>query len=199
MQGVNLIPADRREAQQRRRRLRHWIVASVGWTGLVVSASVGSQFLWGTDSAATASELTQTQQQISDSTQKLNNLRRQLAEAQVLRQTAQSLRDQPDWSLLLGILSSALDDDVVLREIQLSPQRGGTAGDASRSSMYTVQLRGFSRSQPAVSQFVLRLQQNGLFDEVKLVRTGREPVMNTTAVTFDVSCEIRESGGGAPR
>src|SRR4051812_10113734 len=112
MQGVNLIPADRRAAQQRRRRLRHWIVASVGWTGLVVSASAGSQFLWGTDSAATASELTQTQQQISDSTQKLNNLRRQLAEAQVLRQTAQSLRDQPDWSLLLGILSSALDDDV---------------------------------------------------------------------------------------
>jgi Tfp pilus assembly protein PilN len=156
--------------------------------------------MWGgNDATATASELTQTQQQISDTTQKLNALRRQLADAQINRQTALALSDQPDWSMLLNLLTSALDDEVMLREIQIAPEGRGQRAEGTMNSVvpYTVSLRGYARSQPAISQFVLRLQQNGLFDEVKLLRTGREPVANTSAVSFDIACEIRE--GGQPR
>jgi Tfp pilus assembly protein PilN len=195
--GVNLIPTDRRLARQRRTRLRRWIGAGVAWAGLVVAACVGAQCTWGGNFGATASELTRSQQQISELTQKLNAARRQLAEAQISKQTAQALSDQPDWSILFNLLSSTLDDEVMLREIQIEPQgKGQKAEDRTASNTeYTVSLRGFAKSQPAVSQFVLRLQQNGLFDDVKLLRTGREPVANTSAVTFDIACEIRADGG----
>jgi hypothetical protein len=78
-------------------------------------------------------------------------------------------------------------DDAVLRDIQLKP-------DSAQPRRFTVELRGLATTQPAVSQFVLRLQQIGLFDDVKLLRTGREPVFNTSAVSFEITCVIGEGG-----
>jgi hypothetical protein len=46
-----------------------------------------------------------------------------------------------------------------------------------------------------VAQFVLRLQQTGLFDDVRLLRTGREPLLDTTAFAFELTCMIRGDNG----
>jgi Tfp pilus assembly protein PilN len=182
---INLIPAHRRAAQQRRRRLRVWIGATVGWTGALLAVCAGVRY--GTSSgieSTAANELRAVQSHIDDVNGRLGSLKKQLAEMQSRQQTAVSITDQPDWSILLSLLAG-VREEAVLREVTLRPD------PASRSIMLSV--RGFCRSQAEVSQFVLRLQQLGLFDEVKLLRTGREPVLNTAAVTFDVSCEIRDA------
>jgi len=184
MNGVNLIPSPRRSAQRRRRRLRGWIVTLVGWGGLVTAACIVSNLSLGRDYAATASELTNARQRITELNTRINELRRSLTQFTTLRDTALALSDHPDWSILLAVLGPTTGDQIVLRDISLKP-------DSSKASAaLALQLRGFTDSQPAVSQFVLRLQQLGLFDEVKLLRTGREPILNTSAVTFEITCTI---------
>ena len=191
MRGVNLIPSDRRLTQQRRRRLHRWIGVAVVQIGLVVAACVGAHVAWDRGNSAVAGELSQTQQHISEIKSGLADVKRLLAEAELSQKAVQAVSDQPDWSILLSILGGAVGDDVVLREIQLRP-------DASPSRQFSLQLRGVTRFQTGVSQFVLRLGEVGLFDEVKLLRTGREPVLGASAVTFEVSCLIREGGRQHP-
>ncbi|HWA49611.1 MAG TPA: PilN domain-containing protein [Dongiaceae bacterium] len=188
---VNLIPAHRRVAQQRGRRLKVWIGVTIGWAGLLLAICAGVRYGGASDAdAAAANELRGVQSRIEQLDQMLATVKKQLAEAQSRQQTVIAITDQPDWSILLSLLAR-VREDVVLREVTLRPD------PATRN--ITLALRGFSRTQAEASQFVLRLQQIGLFDEVKLLRTGREPVMNTAAVSFDVSCEIRgaDSAGKA--
>lgn len=183
---VNLIPITRRIAQQRRSRLQGWIGGAIGWTGALLALCMGARLSYSTGSSANAAaELPPVLQQITDLSDRTAAIRKQLAEAVVVRETAQTVMDQPDWSILLAILGNSVSDDVALREINLKP-------NPKDKKQYILELRGFSRTQPSVSQFVMKLQQVGLFDEVKLLRTGREPVMNISAITFDLACEIRD-------
>ena len=188
MPNVNLIPIERQAQLQQRQHLRRWMVIGAIWGGLVLSACVGAQLAWGVNDAAIAEELSQTDKHTAEMNQKLNDTRRQLAEAETLRQTAMSLSDQPDWSILLAILGGSVGDDLVLREIHLKPDANAVV------KQYSLQMIGISKTQESVSQFVLKLQSSGLFDEVKLLRTGREPVLETSAVTFEISCAMREGG-----
>jgi Tfp pilus assembly protein PilN len=211
MTGVNLIPTQRLAAKRRRSRINRWLVGTTAYAALALAACIGANVAWGTDYHSTAGDLAQTSERISHLTTKAADLRRRLADAESLRQTAQAVSDQPDWSILLAILSETLGHDVTLRELRLQPDRRAAAPAAAPTSTpqarppaplnatslrFVLELRGVARSQPAVAQFVLRLQQIGLFDEVKLIRTGREPLFNASAVTFDITATIHEYTAG---
>ena len=104
--------------------------------------------------------------------------------------------EQPDWSLLLAMLSSALGDETVLRSIRLQapPEAapgGGGGADAARSlPPITLDLTGLGRTQQVVSEFVLRLEQMPLFKQIRLVDTRREPFLNLHAVVFRIECVL---------
>ena len=49
-------------------------------------------------------------------------------------------------------------------------------------------LRGYGRSQAAVAKFVLRLEQTGLFQEVKTLKRTREAFLDAEAVAFRLEC-----------
>src|SRR5260370_38207947 len=65
-----------------------------------------------------------------------------------------------------------------------------------------VRIQGYGRSQAVVAQFILRLEQTGLFDDVVLVKTNREPFLDDHAMSFQVECQLRatplDAGGDAP-
>ena len=65
---------------------------------------------------------------------------------------------------------------------------------ASRSGPdVLLEVVGIGRSQLAVSQHVLRLEQTGLFSKVNLIDTGREPFLNTNAIGFRIQCVFGET------
>ena len=191
MNGINLIPAERRAAKQRRRRMQRWLGAIVVYLGIVLAACAGARVMWGGANTAAADELTRIDHHIEELNSNLAQSRKLLVETALAQQTAETISDQPDWSILLDILGATVGNEVVLREVHLTP-------DSANRKQLLLQLRGLATSQPGVSSFVLRLQEVGLFDGVKLLRTGREPVLNTTAVTFEISCTIGESGRARP-
>jgi hypothetical protein len=181
--GVNLIPMARQHAKLQRKHLRRWAVCGASYAALLVSACVGARLAWSRDYLANAALLSQSGSRIAELNGTLHRVQQQLAAVQATRHAAQAISDQPDWSILLAILAGSSGDDVVLREVRLN-------ADASSKQDLLLSLRGFGTTQPAVSQFVLRLQDTKLFDEVKLLRTGREPILAASAVTFEISCQI---------
>jgi len=63
-----------------------------------------------------------------------------------------------------------------------------TPGQSPRA--FRLDLAGLAQSQSAVSQFVLRLEKARVFDEVRLVQTGRKPFLKGEAVAFQLECSL---------
>jgi Tfp pilus assembly protein PilN len=204
--GINLIPLPRLEVMARRRRVHRWLAAAgayaviliVGYTMCVASA--------GSDVDATGAALEKTNRRIDDLNRALESLRPQLAEAQTKLVVARTVGDQPDWSLLLTVISSTLDEEIVLNNARLDMSDATIAAGrqsgapTSRPSTdpgakFTVGLQGFARSQAAVTQFVLRLERLGLFDRVEMMNSSRQPFGSADATGFRIECELRRIGG----
>ena len=114
--------------------------------------------------------------------------------------SGRAVGEQPDWSLLLAMLSSALGDETVLRSVRLQapPEAapGGTTGAGSARTLrpITLDLSGLGRTQQIVSEFVLRLEHTPLFKTVRLVDTRRELFLNDHAVVFRIECVLDADG-----
>jgi hypothetical protein len=205
MRGVNLIPTARLQTKRLRRRLRAWTAAIVGWTCIVLGACAAARLLLGPDrAAAVADELARTQAQVVQVRSQASQVAKQLFEADATRRGAEALVDQPDWSILMSGVAALTGDDLMLREFHLTPaeetgaRAGASAQPTTRPAHYELRLRGLGRQQQAVGQFVVRLQQLGLFDEVRLARSGREPLGNSSVIGFEITCTLGEADGGAP-
>jgi hypothetical protein len=203
MARVNLIPANRLAAKRVRRRLRVWAVSLIGYAGVVISACIAAHLIWGTGHAALARDLDAARQATKRSNETVANLRREVAKAQDTQRTIQVVTDHPDWSLLIAALAKHLGDQAVLRETRLSPIVASAAAvtpvklntpAAPARTRYRLDLRGLARSQTAVSEFVAALEAAGVFDEVKIVRTGREAYLTSMAVSFDLECMLHDDG-----
>jgi hypothetical protein len=203
MKSVNLIPGPRRDAK-RRRRHRNTCVAACGAYAAVLACAVGvARIVWG--GAAVVEELGT---RIETAEKDIHRLERQTADARVELATARAtveanrtVAGQPDWSVLLGLLAKTTGDDVVLRAVSIAPPpnvagpapvAAGTAGaNATQPKAMpdvVLDVGGIGRSQLAVSQHVLRLEQTGLFSKVTLLDTGREAYLNGNAIAFRLQC-----------
>jgi len=220
MQGVNLIPAERRDARLRLLRQRRWVLICTVYTCLLVALCVAARAYLGGSNAAIAAELAQTRQEIDQLQKGITDLKPRLTNAERQLQTVRIVANQPDWSLLLALLANNVKDDTVLRECKLTPiepppppqpkkeapKPGQPAGAAPAPppappllyERFNLELSGMGRTQNAVSQLVLRLQETGLFSEVKLVKSNREPFGEDQAVAFQIWAGLAEQRKDKP-
>lgn len=192
--AVNLIPAHRLTARHRRARLRAWAWALCAYA-IVLALACAAVTLLQVDPET--SEALRQVESARNANRKaaatLVEVTKRLTQAQAARGTVQVLSDQPDWSFLFAALANRLGDDAVLRDVRL---RCTTGAKPESTARYKLEVRGLGRTQAAVSRFVAELEKTDLFDEVRLLRTGREPFLTGTAVTFDLDCTL---GEGAKR
>lgn len=195
--GVNLIPQYRREARYRRRYARLWISSGLIYAIALIGLWCFAHIIWSSGSEAVAVDLARVQSDISDTENAMDELRPCLVEVQARLAASRSIGDQPDWSILLRLLASLLDDQTVLEEIKLEPvydnaeQRGytssaGYARDTRSISKYALKLSGLGRSHQAVQNYVIRLEHTGLFSRVTLVDTHKKPYLSSDAVAFRI-------------
>ena len=222
MNGVNFIPRQRRDASSRRARCRAWTIGASAYALLCVVAFAASGAIDVADDPTVASDLAQLPARIDASQRALTTLRAQLAEAQARLNAARAVAQQPDWSVLLGLLAQSLGDDIVLTACRLeaehpsdraaasSPPPGGInrAADGGRSgapaapvvgpgSRFTLELAGLGRTQASVSRFVLRLEQLGLFERVTIVKTGREMFGEHESIGFRLEATLGAEAAAA--
>lgn len=208
---VNLIPAHRREARGRRTRVRRWAVVCGAHALLLGVVYLCCALAWSVSSDGLERDLAAASSEIEELTSSLASAGAELAEAQLLLESVRGIAKQPDWSLLLALVSKSLGDEAVLDTFRVGPPNAsrpgvrtrkvssGVGGNAARQAgaatqsepPYTLYLSGYARSQAAVSRFVLRLDELDLFERVDLLRTSREAMFGGDATGFQVQCSFR--------
>ena len=205
MSDINLIPEKRRIRKRYQRKLRLWLRIS-GIYIACLGCMLGSAYaMWAGDDAVLNKKLDSTEARIERTQDSLIKLRKQLALCRSQLHTNQVIRHQPDWSRLLLLIAEAMGEEVTLKSarlITLNKQqqnvvdqfRSNTESNSTDSLLterdYHLQFTGFSRTQTAVSLFVLRLERLELFTSVRLDKSRRQAFLDEPAVAFTIDCGI---------
>lgn len=192
MDGVNFIPVPRRQVKACRTRLRRWgIGLSIHAAALLVGYGVCVSCVR-PDTSELDEQCKVLAAQTKASKAKVLSLRRELAEAGRRLRAAQAVGRHADWGVLLALVARNVGDEVVLARCRLESRErpGAEAGGGKPAERLVLALSGFARSQAQVSDFILRLEKTGLFDAVRLVKTGSEEFLSVKAVGFHVACAL---------
>jgi len=220
MRSVNFIPARRLAARSRRRRRNRWAVTMSVYALMLVGVYGGAYALWGGGHVALADEERRTTLRIEQSKRDIHTLQEELTAGEATLKANRALTDQPDWSILLALVARDLNDEVVLTRCEL---KGGASAaptataatpmpttasapaavpaaspEGARPEVFVLDVTGYGKTMMAVSQFVLAMERTGLFDEVRLVKTNREPFLTTSAVAFQITCLMESRSGDEP-
>jgi Tfp pilus assembly PilM family ATPase len=198
---ISLIPAHRVVSRRRHRRAAAWAVSAAATIVVVSMAGLVSWSQRSGDVAEAEKERATVSAGLERDEASLRSIEAQLEQARRRDQVIRAIHDQPDWSLLLALLDRCLGTDVVLRSCQLAPsgsapvQPGGLAvgsgaAPATDDRAPLLHLVGLAQSPPAVSQFLLRLEELGVFDRVMLSGSSREPFLTGEAVSFRITCAL---------
>lgn len=214
--SVNLVPKKRQQARCMNARLQFWMGSCGGYALLWLMAFFLIKIIGIGGPAALGSDLEKITIRAKEVESDLAQLRSDLGRSSAELAASQKIGSQPDWSVLLSLLSSTLGDSIVLRDCQLiTDQASGSASSKRNRTTFlheavstkkpvadlgTVQLQigGLGLSQQAVSEYVLRLERMDLFSHVKLIETRREPFLDGQAIAFRLQCIFNSSGVSNP-
>lgn len=206
MPDVNLIPPERLVQKHRKARLSRWAAICGAYLAILSFALSVAYFLCGGIPTSVADSLRSTTDKIKEYNQSMIDLRKDLATGRVRLQTVRAIQCQPDWSTLLRAISEAMDQDMVLdkcRLVTLDPNNRDLldrssdkaapqyAGAILGDRRYDLKISGFSLTQSSVSLFVLRLEQLGIFESVRLAKSRKQAFLGGLATAFSIECRIR--------
>jgi hypothetical protein len=212
--GINLIPAHRLITRRRAARVRVWLCIAP----VCVSALAGSYaWLWGTWETRTSDikeRMSALDAKIAATEHETAGLKAATREAQAALQAARAVADQPDWGLVLSMIASRLDEDVVLSACQLEPADaplapgatpGATAAKGSvsaagsgRPTHYRLVLAGLAKTQDAASRLAVELTEGHLFDAVTPQEARRSTFLGEPVVAFRIECSVADAPGSRP-
>lgn len=205
MGDVNLVPVQRQMRKCRQARLRLWIKMTGAYVIVIVLALFVVHTIWKVDNAALTKDLDATALRVKQHSSSMLRLRKELARITTILQTSRAIKRQPDWSKLLVIIADTLGEEIVLSQcaiVTLDQNGREISGDqqASLSSQavtsllsarrYRLTLAGFGRQHSAVSNFVVQLEQSGLFDSVSLLNNQRQDLLGQSVIVFGIECQM---------
>ena len=190
MQAVNLIPAARRDAKRRRQRLRQCVAIFALFA--VVSSSLAGAWRWslGGEDPGIEQQLTTAAADIDRASNALTFTNSQLSAARSQIAANRQILSQPDWSLLLALLGKETGGNIVLRSFELKPGDTPAGATTPAAPKLTLRLSGFGRTNQAVAEFGLRLEETHLFSRVTLVDSSRETFLAGDAFSFHLECPL---------
>jgi hypothetical protein len=195
MKSVNLIPASRRDAK-RRRKQQTFCAITCGAYGLLLACGIGAaHMLLAADGDSLESRLKSVDGEVSRLNVVTADVLSELTTSRATIEANRTVAEQPDWSILLTLLGATKGDDVVIRSVIIGPSAPGTtpALAAGKAPEVALEVMGIARSQLAVSQHVLRLEQTSLFSKVSLLDTNRESFLEGDAIAFRLQCHFGEA------
>ncbi|MFC1635701.1 PilN domain-containing protein [Planctomycetota bacterium] len=205
MGSVNLIPPARIARRKRKAKIHLWMVICGTYLISLTVLALSTHAFWRDTDDSTIEELAFTTQRIEGYNSKISELQKILTQAKSELEAGRVISCQPDWTKLLILVGDELKEEIVLGNCQLvtgsrsSGNMTNTLQDLPSSSspqkylaerQYKLELNGYGRTQTSVSQFVLRLEQMGMFDAVELINSRRQTFLNHEAVTFRIESSI---------
>lgn len=187
--ALNLLPSSVLRARENTRKSRRARVAFGVYAALLLAATLGYVGLNGPQSASASSD------DLAITTQRNETMRHEIAEAEVQLEEVRRrlaggrvLSERPDWSQMLRLIAVCGGEEIKLDGVTL--QMAAPKIDAGA----WVELAGFAADPWAVSKFVLRLEEQRLFDRVKILNSQRQPFGNAERTAFRLRCELWGAG-----
>lgn len=199
MNSVNLIPANRRAAAAREKRIRSWGVVGAGYA--LVLLGVCGALAADTGEIRTASDAALKAQQRLDKVElEVAKATGALAATRVQLEAARAVGKHPDWSRLLAAVAQLKGDRVALTQLELgsvgvAPEPADTKPDAkaqTKSRSYTLRIAGLAEEAKDASAFVAALEASQVFDEVLLQEAKSARFSERDIVTFRIGATLRE-------
>lgn len=199
---VNLLPGGRQRYREQVTRVRCWMAVD-SMVVLLVVAAIGVALALRPTTSTTHAAIDELDVRIRDAQTQLRELGPKLTRDRKTLEAIRHVGDQPDWSILLALLSRLRDEQAVLRSVRIEPMvvRGGsmlatamsvqtaqgTDGPSlRRPTTFAVLIEGLAQSQAEVSRIVLTCEQAGLFDAVKLISTSPQMFMGRQVTRFEL-------------
>jgi len=188
----NLIPSHRLEAARRRRRLKAWTGAVSVYAAALVAVYVAGVCAWGVNRDALDHRREATAAGVEQTRARIDETQAELAEVHRTLRANEAIGGHPDWSLLLMLVAEHMNDGVVLRRCRLGPPDADEAPSRKVESdgRWRLEMEGYGREVTAVSEFALALEKTGLFNEVRLLKTVRQPFLAGQATHFQIRCDL---------
>lgn len=202
---LNFIP-ERLLFLRKRKRKCFRLAATAAICALLILAPLTAEWL----NAARARELEQERGRINaalteqraklrDTTDRTKQLRAQLDRANVLRSkrgwaglvaTISGAMPQGVWLTSLGTNPAKPSSSSVQRIAAASPKPGAPAVEVPNvlDGPTELVLEGYAQDHMVLWDFIQEVKQTEMFQDVTLVRSGVEPVLNSSAVRFNISC-----------
>ena len=205
MIGVNLIPAERLARKRQHRRIRAWIGICSAYTLVLIVAGGVGYFARSTNDSKSGDQLKASKEKADNSDSTIIELQQRLIEAEATLRVSKAIGNRPDWSSLLVLIAKERGNKIVLdccklvESDNISPRNGAEPSNLSghstdykflRQKQFKLILTGLGRTQTDVSQYVLRLEQVGVFDEAKLTRSVRQAFLTGEVIAFRIECRI---------
>lgn len=190
MKSVNLISEKRRDEQAKCTCMVRWSSGLAAWAFLICVACIAAAALSNIESnfessrSAIVLRTTAAQTSAATSSAQIDRIRKRL-------EVARAVEAHPDWSVLLPVVSSRLGDDVALERISLEPVRGE---EATRRA--TLTLSGVGTDRAALSDFVIRLEETGVFARVETATAQRRPIGANEFFAFELRCRVGSGWDG---
>jgi hypothetical protein len=204
VRGANFIPHARLLARRRAARVRLWSTVVPVAASLLMSAYGYLRAAWPTETSSLRAELDTSDSRIKLQQTESNRLRADIEAVKRQIRAKEAVGEQPDWGLLLLLVSARLGDQVVLQTCTLDPvnQQDGKAVSTSgvRPTSFRLTLGGVGKDQKVIADFVRQLDAHGddrLFDQVSLQECRRMPFAGREAMSFKIECALSDSGAGA--
>jgi hypothetical protein len=201
---MNLIPAPRLAARQQRIWRGRGVVTCVAYAAIVAAVTLAARTVIGRSSEDMPGMLEAAQAEIDRTNSALSKVRTNLDNTESLLKSSRAIAEQPDWSLLLGLLAHRGNEEVVLKAVAVRPKdpppavaappkpgaKGGKPAGPPPEPVILVSITGAAKSQETASKFALGLESTGLFSKVSLLETTRETVADLSLVSFRLECTV---------
>ena len=202
MIGVNLIPPRVLAARKRGRRIRQWLVVTA-----IVAAVSAIPILLELRQQARLAALQERKQlaeaRLSATRAGLAELTQSLTELNDRIERADRLRTKRPWATLLALIVRQMPQEVWLTSLSTgepeeaasaTPGLSGTVAASEKEEVVVMEgarkidLAGFAVDHEHLYDFMTRLKESRAFAQVELVKAGKEPVLCSRAVRFELTC-----------
>lgn len=180
---IDLLPTWRRHKRARQVAVTRWITACV-LVGIGSLAPAGAMALSGQSSGPeVADRIARSERSIEQLKAEQPILRRELSSLQRTVALLSAIEDRPDWRPLLHAITQAAGE-ARFERIETTLVREG-------SPEIRVTMLALVEGQPEARAMVLRFEELGLFDEVRLNSSTRVALSQTEVVRCEISARVR--------
>lgn len=205
MIGVNLIPWSLQVAQRRRLHMRRWAAAA-----LIAGAMLCVPAMSDRVRQAEASELglrnRRLQAQLAGLRRDVRSISAKAERVQLQIDRAEALRSKRSWSALISLIGQCMPDGSWSTSIATDPPtaphggsrssaRPGHKGDSGGPTTVVIEaprrlrISGYATDAVEPLAFVTNLKSAGVFRDVSLESSRREPVLDGSYFRFSVVCD----------